>query len=254
VRIFVALFLSVALHLSMFFYFSYHKKDQLEIEKQKPSKTHITYAKLINQHNKIEKKATQSNQPKRKKEDNPPQNLPKIIEIPPVQKNQKLFELPAQKESKPQIIKQPEVKPQPIPETKKSDTPKELPKEEKGKTSQQPIDKITQSYLELYKDDFENFPSETKIYLIKNLKDIGKITQRYLIYPYIAIQAKQSGINVVEFILYPNGKITQPKILKSSKYYILDDNSIETIQQAYMDYPRPDKPTIIRIYVKYELI
>jgi len=54
--------------------------------------------------------------------------------------------------------------------------------------------------------------------------------------------------------LHPNGKISVPKILKSSKYYILDDNSIETIERAYKDYPRPDKPTIIRIYVKYELI
>lgn len=115
------------------------------------------------------------------------------------------------------------------------------------------LDKITKSYLELYKEDFDTFSEDTKVYLIKNLKDIGRITQRFLIFPYIAVQAHQQGINVVEFMLYPDGKISKPTIIKSSTYHILDDNTEDTIKKAYRDYPRPEKPTIIRIYVKYTI-
>jgi protein TonB len=69
----------------------------------------------------------------------------------------------------------------------------------------------------------------------------------------MSVQARQEGINVVQFTLYPNGTISTPVISKSSKYFLLDDNTIETIQAAYKDYPRPQKPTLIRIYVKYSL-
>lgn len=253
-KILIALFLSLAIHLITLGYFNYHKKETPIIEQQETKKTKINYVKLLpNNQQEVPQKIV-SNKPIKeifKEEIAPQKNPPKIIELP---KETKIFELPpklVQKEE-PKIIEksieQPTKKPI-VNEIQKTETKKaELPKTEAN------IDKITKSYLELYKDDFDSFPEETKVYLIKNLKDIGKITQRFLIYPYISIQARQSGINVVEFILYPNGKITTPKILKSSKYYILDDNSIETIEQAYRDYPRPDKPTIIRIYVKYELI
>ncbi len=249
-KILFALFLSLAIHLGVLGYLSYHKKDELKIEQQKAKKTHINYVKLLpNNQQELPKKIVQNKPIKEifKEKIAPKQNPPKVIELP---KEAKVFELPPKvvPKEQPKVIEQPTSKP----------IVNEIPKTETKKAEQQKpqenIDKITKSYLELYKDDFDSFPQETKVYLIKNLKDIGKITQRFLIYPYISIQARQSGINVVEFILHPNGKISEPKIIKSSKYYILDDNSIETINQAYRDYPRPDKPTIIRIYVKYELI
>ncbi|MDD2698715.1 MAG: TonB family protein [Arcobacteraceae bacterium] len=248
-RILVALFISVALHLATFFYLTYHKKDAPTVENQKLSKTHINYVKLLPNKQIETPKKIQRDKPIKeifKEKITPPQNTPKIIELP---KEVKTFELPPKivQKDQPKVVEKTMSKPiakEPIQEIKAPES----------KKIEENIDKITKSYLELYKDDFDSFPEETKVYLIKNLKDIGKITQRFLIYPYIAVQAKQSGINVVEFILHPNGKITEPKIIKSSKYYILDDNSVETINQAYRDYPRPDKPTIIRIYVKYELI
>jgi len=249
-KIIFALFLSLTIHLITLGYLNYHKKETPIIEQQKAKKTHINYVKLLpNNQQELPQKIV-SNKPIKEifKEKIAPQpNPPKIIELP---KETKVFELP------PKLVQkeQPKVIEQPIPKPIVNETPQTETKKVKLPKTEENIDKITKSYLELYKDDFDSFPQETKVYLIKNLKDIGKITQRFLIYPYISIQAKQSGINVVEFILYPNGKITPPKIIKSSKYYILDDNSIETIEQAYRDYPRPDKPTIIRIYVKYELI
>lgn len=144
--------------------------------------------------------------------------------------------------------------PKPLEAPQEQKNPKIASQQQQNEPKKPPIDSVTQSYLELYKNDFDSFEEETKVYLLKNLKDIGKITERFLIYPYISVQAKQHGIAIIEFILYPNGKINDPKIIKSSGFYILDDNTEETIQKAYKNYPPPDKPTIIRIYVKYQLI
>ena len=250
-RILIALFISIALHFLTLMYFTYHKIDESKYEEQKPKKTHINYVKLLpKQEKQTPKKIEKLIKEIFKEKSVPVQNLPKIIELP---KEVKVIEPPkiVQKEQPKPVEKATEKISKPI---IKETPPAETKKTEQPKAPEQNIDKITKSYLELYKDDFDSFPEETKVFLIKNLKDIGRITERFLIYPYISVQAHQSGINVVEFTLYPNGKITKPKIIKSSKYYILDDNSVETINQAYRDYPRPDKPTVIRIYVKYELI
>jgi protein TonB len=246
-RILLALCISIILHLGILAYLQYKNKIDPTVEKQKSSKTHIRFVKLVPQSTIESLKKKQESKPIEKIFQEQKQTLPKVIELP---KEIKQLETPIP--ILPKEIKK--VEPNPVEKAPINEPKKEEQKPQVAKNPQQKIDNITNSYLELYGKEFDSFPEVTKVYLIKNLKDIGKITQRYLIYPYISIQAKQSGINIVEFILYPNGKISEPKILKSSKYYILDDNSIETITQAYMDYPRPDKPTIIRIYVKYELI
>jgi TonB family protein len=250
VRILIALSISTVLHFGILSYLQYKNKIDSTTEKQKPSKTHIRFVKLTPQSEIQSPKKKQESKPTEKISQEQKQTLPKIIELP---KEIKQLDLPIL--VLPKEIKKIESKPvEKMEQVPIAEPKKEEQKPQTTNNPQQKIDHITNSYLELYKDDFDTFPAETKIYLIKNIKDIGRITQRFLIYPYLSIQAKQSGINVVEFTLYPNGKISEPKIIKSSKYYILDDNSIETIKEAYRDYPRPDKPTIIRIYVKYELI
>lgn len=115
------------------------------------------------------------------------------------------------------------------------------------------IDEITQSYIKLYGEEYNSFTKIQKVYLQKNLKTIGSITQKYLRYPTISIRTRQSGTNVIEFILHPNGDITQPIITTSSGYEALDSNTIKTIEIAYKDYPRPSQATKIRIYVTYRL-
>ena len=79
------------------------------------------------------------------------------------------------------------------------------------------------------------------------------ITQRYLVYPGLSIKTRQSGINVIEFVLHPNGDISDVRITDSSNYTALDKNTVETIQLAYKDYPKPTEPTQIKIYVRYIL-
>lgn len=115
------------------------------------------------------------------------------------------------------------------------------------------LDELTQSYIKLYGEEYNNFTKVQKVYLQNNLKSIGRITQKYLKYPRISIQTRQQGTNIIEFTLYPNGDISTPFISNSSGYSALDANTIETIEIAYKDYPRPTEPTKIKIYVKYIL-
>ncbi len=115
------------------------------------------------------------------------------------------------------------------------------------------LDQLTQSYIKLYGEDYNNFTKIQKVYLQNNLKNIGRITQKYLRYPKLSIKMRQSGMNIVEFTLYPNGDISEPKIINSSDYAALDKNTLETIYIAYKDYPRPREATKIRIYVTYRL-
>ncbi|RLA81464.1 MAG: siderophore-mediated iron transporter [Epsilonproteobacteria bacterium] len=137
--------------------------------------------------------------------------------------------------------------------------PLEKQKQQKQLEEQQEIkelkqlDKLTQSYIKLYGKKYFTFSKVQKRYLKDNLSLIGKVTQKYLRYPSISIRTRQSGINVIEFFLHPNGDITDVKITDSSYYTALDQNTIDTIQISYQDYPKPTQTVKIKIYVKYVL-
>ncbi|WP_457596467.1 energy transducer TonB, partial [Hydrogenimonas sp.] len=108
----------------------------------------------------------------------------------------------------------------------------------------------------LYKDEFNHFTPDQKKFIRTNLNRIQAITQHYLTmrgYPVFAIQQHMQGVNVVEFYLHPNGDITDLKVISSSGFNVLDDNSLDTIKTAYKDYPRPKETTKIRFYIHYQL-
>lgn len=115
------------------------------------------------------------------------------------------------------------------------------------------LDALTQSYIKLYGEEYNSFTKVQKVFLEKSLKNIGLITQKYLRYPSVSVITKQQGLNIVEFILQPNGDITEPKIKKSSGYEALDEQTLDTIRTAYKDYPRPKESTKIKIYVNFIL-
>ncbi|PAF48891.1 siderophore-mediated iron transporter [Helicobacter sp. 12S02232-10] len=104
---------------------------------------------------------------------------------------------------------------------------------------------------ELYGEEFGDLGEAEKDFIKNNLREIGRITQKYLEYPRTAAYLGQDGENAVEFYLHPNGDITDLKILKKSGYVILDQNTLKTIEIAYKDYPRPSVKTLIRIHVRY---
>lgn len=113
-----------------------------------------------------------------------------------------------------------------------------------------------QDIIDLYGDELGDFGTEEIDYLINNLRNIGRITQYYINrrgYPQDAAMLGQSGKNVVEFYLYPNGDISDLKIVTSSKSSILDNDMLTNIRIAYKDYPRPKTKVKIRIYMTYYL-
>lgn len=116
------------------------------------------------------------------------------------------------------------------------------------------LDTITKRDVsDLYGEEFGDYGLVEQDFIINNLRDIGRITGRYLKYPPDAIRLGQQGVNIVQFYLHPNGDITDLRLIKSSGYVILDRNSERTIEIAYKDYPRPVSKVLIRIRVSMEL-
>lgn len=134
----------------------------------------------------------------------------------------------------------------PSPSYMQNSTPQSATQIDKG-TDPQTIQEIDK----LYGEEFGDLGSAEKDFIRNNLRNIGRITQRYLSYPRLAAYFEQSGVNAVEFTLHPNGDISGLKIIKSSGLSSFDSQTLHTIRIAYKDYPRPSTPTLIRIHVTY---
>jgi len=229
-KYFIAFLISILIHISLYFYLIKSNKNIQQIKSYKNIDSNISKIQYIQLKPKVIKKDTK---PKSNKKENI-----------------------AKKVTKKKIVRKQEPKKQKIikkePQAKKI-LPKISISDFNKKESKKKIDKQTKQYIDLYGKDFDKFDKQTKLFLIKNIKDIGAITQRYLTYPMLSAQAGQDGVNVIEFVLHPNGTIKDVMITKSSGYFMLDDNTIDTIYEAYEDYPKPKKPTLIKIFVKYEL-
>lgn len=121
----------------------------------------------------------------------------------------------------------------------------------------QEVDKKMLSEIErLYGREFETFTKVQKAFLKKHLNSFKAITQRVLNrmgYPKLAGQLRLSGSNSVEFIFYPNGNIKNLKITNSSGYEIFDKYTLELIEIAYKDYPKPKTATKLKFNVNYRL-
>lgn len=122
-------------------------------------------------------------------------------------------------------------------------------------SQKEPINKEILNELErLYGEEYQTFTKVQKAYLEKNLNNFQVITQKVLNrmgYPKLAAKLGIGGINTIEFMFHPNGDISGLKIIGSSGYTILDDYSLELIQIAYKEYPKPTEPTKLRFKVFY---
>ncbi len=117
----------------------------------------------------------------------------------------------------------------------------------------QRLSKEEKKLKDLYGSEYDALSKNQKEYLKENISTIGSITQKYLKFPHLAAKLNMSGKNMVEFYLSPNGDISEIKLIDSSGYTLLDDNSIETVELAHKDYPYPKEKTRVRIYVDYVL-
>ncbi|WP_193210038.1 energy transducer TonB [Aliarcobacter cibarius] len=121
----------------------------------------------------------------------------------------------------------------------------------------EPVNKEILTQLEkLYGKEYQNFTTVQKAYLEKNLNNFQVITQRVLNrmgYPKLAEKLRIGGVNIVEFMFHPDGSISGLKITSSSGYTILDDYSLELIEIAYKDYPKPTEKTKIKFQIFYRM-
>ena len=122
-------------------------------------------------------------------------------------------------------------------------------------SQKEPVNKeILNELQKLYGEEYDKFTKVQKAYLEKNLNNFQSITQRVLDrlgYPPLAAKLRIGGVNIIEFMFHPDGSITGLKVINSSGYAVLDDYSIELIEIAYKNYPKPQTSTKLRFNVQY---
>lgn len=124
-------------------------------------------------------------------------------------------------------------------------------------SQEDPVDiKILNQIEKLYGREFETFTKIQKAFIKNNFNNFQQVTQRVLTrlgYPRLAIKLKISGINIVQFTFHPNGNISDLRITDSSGYKIFDEYTLELIEIAYKDYPKPKTSTKLKFHVRYNL-
>ena len=249
--IILAFIISISLHLLLFVKYNFEnsiKNDKTEEKIEK--KSDVKFVKLKKEEpileKIVEKQPEQKIEKKTEKivEIKKPKNEPikKIVEIPKKENIQKAKEL------------QKIVLNEQIVDKNSSIQDKTL---ENFLSQKEPVNKEILNELEkLYGKEYDKFTKIQKAYLEKNIGNFQTITQRVLDrlgYPQLAAKLKIGGVNIVEFMFHPDGSITNLKVLDSSGYAILDDYSINLIEIAYKDYPKPETSTKLRFYVQYRL-
>lgn len=108
--------------------------------------------------------------------------------------------------------------------------------------------------IDLYGDELGDYGLAEIDFLVNNLRDIGRITQYHINrrgYPREAALLGQSGKNVIEFYLHPNGDISELRVVASSNSIILDNDMQTNIKVAFREYPRPTTKVKIRFFMTY---
>ena len=254
--IILAFIISISLH---FFLFKKYKNDEFaknnQIKEEVVKKSDVKFVKLKKEEPIVNKSIDEKVEPiierkvesaKIQKEVTKKETLKKEIEK-KVENNKKInFE--KSKELQKRIINEQ------IVNNKESIQDKTL---ENFLSQKEPINKeILNELQKLYGEEYEKFTKVQKAYLEKNLNNFQTITQRVLNrlgYPPLAAKLRIGGVNIIEFMFHPDGSITGLKVIDSSGYAVLDDYSLELIEIAYKDYPKPQTSTKLRFNVQYRL-
>ncbi len=249
--IILAFIISISLHLILFVKYNFGnsiKNDKTEEKIEK--KSDVKFVKLKKEES-ISEKIVET-QPEQKIE----KKTEKIIEIkkPKNEPIKKIVEIPKKEDIQKAKELQKTVLNEQIVDKSSSIQDKTL---ENFLSQKEPVNKEILNELEkLYGKEYDKFTKIQKAYLEKNIGNFQTITQRVLDrlgYPQLAAKLKIGGVNIVEFMFHPDGSITNLKVLDSSGYAILDDYSINLIEIAYKDYPKPETSTKLRFYVQYRL-
>ncbi|GGD39724.1 hypothetical protein GCM10012288_12190 [Malaciobacter pacificus] len=254
-----AFIISISIHLLLFNNYKNEKikeENYTNVEKS-AKKSDIKYVTIKKQEPKkeikkpvkeIEKKIEKPKQINKPKPTPTPKKYVKAKENIKFQEKRKQKEIQKAKEFQKKVLKEQ------IVEKKPSIQEKTL---EDFLSQKEPVDKKILNKLErLYGREYENFTKVQKAYLEKNINNFQTITQRVLNrlgYPRIAAKLRLSGTNIVEFLFHPNGSISNLKIIDSSGYEVFDEYTLELIEIAYKDYPKPKTTTKLRFNVSYRL-
>ncbi|RBQ29384.1 TonB family protein [Aliarcobacter vitoriensis] len=241
----ISFIISILIHLLLFIEYKKNDDTKKDVPKEHVEKTEVKMVKLQ------EKKSS-----------------PEQIPTPPTQKVEKIEPIQKQEiQKKQETVKQIQPKPKDIKKAKEFQD--KILKEQNVKnkktiqektledflSQKEPINKEVLNELQkLYGKEYDNFTKVQKAYLEKNINNFQVITQRVLNrigYPKLSAYLRIGGINVVEFMFHPNGDISDLKIIGPSGYSDLDKHSIELIEIAYKEYPKPSEPTKIRFKVHY---
>ncbi|MCW0186274.1 energy transducer TonB [Campylobacter lari] len=98
--------------------------------------------------------------------------------------------------------------------------------------------------------------SQESISLTNNnelLKEVKQAIDKALIYPRQARKMRMSGEILVEFTWTKDKNLLNLKILKPSKYKLLNDSALETIRIASKNFPQYEKTFHIRIPLIYKI-
>lgn len=121
--------------------------------------------------------------------------------------------------------------------------------------------KTEQTYMEpsanaTYEQKISNAteqPKESKIDIDIEISKIREIVSKYKKYPNIARKMGYEGVCIVSFKLEPSGTVKEIRVVKSSGYQSLDKSTVETIEEAATEMPKPQKTIEILLPIEYKL-
>jgi len=120
------------------------------------------------------------------------------------------------------------------------------------KLTRDDIKLLPRSILHHYGDEFFELSASEQHYLLDNLQKIRKINDlvgNRLLQRKPDEESDTKENNNVEFYLHPDGSISDLTLSKEREDSVLDELTLETIELAHTQYPRPKQTTLIRIRV-----
>jgi len=90
-------------------------------------------------------------------------------------------------------------------------------------------------------------------FLAQKFSIISDIVRRHLQYPYLARRMGWEGKVVVSFVLTKEGTVKEVKVVNSSGYKVLDENTVATLQACAKYFPIPPVDVKIKLPVTYKL-
>jgi protein TonB len=245
-RFFSALAISFILHIALgstvlFF----HKSEKL------PKKEKIIPLRL--EKFDVEKKSTLTTPPLKKNKTSKIKQ-PQKIEKPKVIKKKKIVKK-RKKAPKKRVLKE-QIQKKIVPQ--ESDK-KPMKTEVKNKVENKPSDSIidmdkiakTNTPQKTFSKNKETTDTLSKEEVQSYLSKIYSIIDRHKTYP---SRAKKFGIQgevIVQFTLYPTGKISDIKIIKSSGAKFLDVHTLNKVLEASKFFPKPPQEIEMRVPIRY---